>query len=93
MNKDYSKLKEYMDQSKNTVVVTGAGISVSAGGVTYGQLMHNMRLGFGGFSSSDSTYESFLEKYRKTCFSMSRVLYTEYFGIWRKEGNKNGGRT
>ncbi|MCD7733084.1 MAG: hypothetical protein LUH56_06555 [Oscillospiraceae bacterium] len=53
------KFAEYVDNSSGIVAITGAGISISGGGVTYSQLSRNLRPG--GFES-----ESFLKSYVKT---------------------------
>ncbi len=53
------KFSEYIDNSHRIVAITGAGISVSGGGVTYSQLSRAIRQG-GGFES-----ESFLKSYVK----------------------------
>ncbi len=38
IDKQILKLKEYIDESHFTVAITGAGISISAGGVSYGEM-------------------------------------------------------
>ncbi len=53
------RLSEYIDQSQRIVAITGAGISLSGGGVTYSQLSRTIRPG--GFES-----KAFLESYVKT---------------------------
>ncbi len=50
---------KYIDDSRGIVAITGAGISISGGGVTYSQLSRSLRPG--GFES-----ESFLKSYVKT---------------------------
>ncbi|MCC8130688.1 MAG: hypothetical protein LUC38_06465 [Oscillospiraceae bacterium] len=50
---------KYIDDSHAIVAITGAGISISGGGVTYSQLSRSLRPG--GFES-----ESFLKSYVKT---------------------------
>ncbi len=53
------KFAEYVDNSHGIVAITGAGISISGGGVTYSQLSRTIRPG-GSFES-----ESFLTSYVK----------------------------
>ncbi len=54
------QLADYIDQSRSIVATTGAGISVSGGGVTYGQMR---------FARRSSGNGSFLPTYLETMFS------------------------
>ncbi|MCD7886187.1 MAG: hypothetical protein LUG44_00990, partial [Clostridiales bacterium] len=61
-NRDTDKIQQladYIDQNHAMVAITGAGISLSGGGVTYGQLSRSIRPG--GFGS-----DRFLRSYVKT---------------------------
>ncbi|MCD8341706.1 MAG: hypothetical protein LUC87_06095 [Clostridiales bacterium] len=60
------QLADYIDQCHAAVAITGAGISVAGGGVTYGQ-MRLSRRGLGGRRGSDES--SFLPTYLETMFS------------------------
>ncbi len=55
MEESIRKLKEYMDAGRYTVAITGAGISLAAGGVTFeGMFSHGHRPGW---VSSDPAVE------------------------------------
>ncbi|MCD7770195.1 MAG: hypothetical protein LUH36_08810 [Oscillospiraceae bacterium] len=60
------QLSDYIDQSHAAVAITGAGISVAGGGVTYGQMIFSRR-GMGSRRGSDAS--SFLPTYLETMFS------------------------
>lgn len=60
------QLSDYIDQSHAVVAITGAGISVAGGGVTYGQMRFSRR-GMGARRGSDES--SFLPTYLETMFS------------------------
>ncbi|MCD7748844.1 MAG: hypothetical protein LUH42_02200, partial [Oscillospiraceae bacterium] len=60
------QLSDYIDQSHAVAAITGAGISVAGGGVTYGQMRFSSR-GSGGRRVSDAG--SFLPTYLETMFS------------------------
>ncbi len=60
------QLSDYIDQSHAMVAITGAGISVAGGGVTYGQMIFSRR-GLGSRRGSDAS--SFLPTYLETMFS------------------------
>ncbi len=84
------RFKDLIEKSHSIVAITGAGISVSAGGVTYGQLMRNLRFGFGGLPSSDSGYESFLQKYRRNMFQYEPSLAHRALRDLETEGKLTG---
>ncbi len=54
------KLADYIDQSHSMVAITGAGISLAGGGITYSQLSRTVRSGSGGFGNDE-----FLRSYVK----------------------------
>ncbi|MCD7775594.1 MAG: hypothetical protein LUH40_08440 [Clostridiales bacterium] len=60
------RLADYIDRSHSAVAITGAGISVAGGGVTYGQMIFSRR-SFGSRRSSDTG--SFMPTYLETMFS------------------------
>ncbi|MCD8383027.1 MAG: hypothetical protein LUC30_09010 [Clostridiales bacterium] len=60
------QLADYIDRSHAMVAITGAGISVAGGGVTYGQMRFSSR-GIGVRRGSDES--SFLPTYLETMFS------------------------
>ncbi|MCD7885264.1 MAG: hypothetical protein LUI87_16415 [Lachnospiraceae bacterium] len=60
------KLADYIKHSNSIVAMTGAGISVAGGGVTYGQMIFSGR---GGMRRSGDSYSSFLPTYLENMFS------------------------
>ena len=60
------KLADYIDHSNSIVAMTGAGISVAGGGVTYGQMLFSGR---GGLRRSGDGNSSFLPIYLENMFS------------------------
>ncbi|MCD7833071.1 MAG: hypothetical protein LUH00_03625 [Lachnospiraceae bacterium] len=75
------KLANYIDQSENIVATTGAGISVSGGGVTYGQMRFARRGSGGG---------SFLPTYLETMFSYEPSFAHYALADLEKEGKLIG---
>ncbi len=62
------QLADYIDQSSNIVAITGAGISVAGGGMTYRQMaLSNRRAGV--TPRSGDSYRSFLPTYLNNMFS------------------------
>lgn len=77
------RLANYIDQSHYMVAITGAGISLSGGGVTYAQLSKTVRSG--GFGT-----EEFLRSYVKVMHNY-RPSYSHYaLAELEKEGKLNG---
>ncbi|MCD8325870.1 MAG: hypothetical protein LUC90_04040 [Lachnospiraceae bacterium] len=60
------KLADYIDHSNSIVAMTGAGISVASGGVTYGQMIFSRR---GGMRRSGDSASSYLPTYLENMFS------------------------
>jgi len=60
------KLSNYIEHSNSIVAMTGAGISVASGGVTYGQMIFSGR---GGMRRSGDDNSSFLPTYLENMFS------------------------
>ncbi|MCC8163524.1 MAG: hypothetical protein LIO86_10290 [Lachnospiraceae bacterium] len=75
------KLAGYIDRSENIVATTGAGISVSGGGVTYGQMRFARRGSGGG---------SFLPTYLETMFSYEPSFAHYALADLEKEGKLIG---
>ncbi len=75
------KLADYIDQSENIVATTGAGISVSGGGVTYGQMR---------FARRGSGSGSFLPTYLETMFSYEPSFAHYALADLEKEGKLIG---
>ncbi|MCC8077654.1 MAG: hypothetical protein LIO60_04805 [Oscillospiraceae bacterium] len=59
------QLADYINHSSSIVAITGAGISVGGGGVTYGQMLFSRRAG----GRRGSNEGSFLPTYLETMFS------------------------
>lgn len=58
------RLSDYIDQSHNIVAITGAGISLSGGGITYGQLAHTVSPGNFGDDSFLQSYVKAMHRYQ-----------------------------
>ncbi len=70
------QLSDYIDHSSCIVATTGAGISVSGGGVTYSQMVASNR-GAGRMRMSGDGYSSYLPTYLDTMFSY-KPSYSHY---------------
>ncbi|MCD8209272.1 MAG: NAD-dependent deacetylase [Coprobacillus sp.] len=76
-------------ESNNTVVVTGAGISIAAGGVTYGGMAFRSR---GGFNSSDPSamYAAFYRSFLGSMFEHGPTEAHKALAELEKEGKIQG---
>lgn len=76
MNK-IKKLAEYIDQSSSVVAITGAGISVAGGGLTYGQMFRSTHRGSGNARDLENGDDSFLHTYLDNMFGYN-PSYSHY---------------
>ncbi len=67
MDEKIKKLAQYIEESNYTVAVTGAGISIAAGGVTYAQ-MRRMHMHPGVMRDPDKMYEMFCKTFLDSMF-------------------------
>ncbi|MCD8054937.1 MAG: hypothetical protein LUF00_13080 [Lachnospiraceae bacterium] len=81
------QLADYIDRSHAAVAITGAGISVAGGGVTYGQMIFSRR-GFGFWRGSSES--SYLPTYLETMFSYQPSLAHYALADLEAEGKLSG---
>ncbi len=82
------KLSDYIDKSNKIVAVTGAGISLGGGGVTYGQLTSAVNPGFGFSRRLDSP--DFLKNYVNVMFNYKPSLSHYALSDMEREGKLIG---
>ncbi|MCD7755652.1 MAG: NAD-dependent protein deacetylase [Firmicutes bacterium] len=81
------QLADFIDRSHAAVAITGAGISVAGGGVTYGQMIFSRR-GFGFWRSSSES--SYLPTYLETMFSYQPSFAHYALADMEAEGKLSG---
>ncbi|MCD8380298.1 MAG: hypothetical protein LUC95_08310, partial [Lachnospiraceae bacterium] len=64
------QLADYIDQSHSMVAITGAGISLAGGGITYSQLSKTVRAGSFGSDEFLRSYVKAMHSY-KPSFSLA----------------------
>ncbi len=67
-NDKIQQLSDYIDKSKSIAAITGAGISVAGGGLTYGQLFRSTHFGSGSAADLKNGNNSFLYTYLNSMF-------------------------
>ena len=84
------KFSEYIDNSHRIVAITGAGISIGGGGVSYGGLSGAIRAGGGIPASSNHSDESFLKPYVKAMLHYKPSLSHYALADLEREGKLIG---
>ncbi len=89
MDDKIKKLSEYIQRSRYTVAITGAGISLSAGGVTYRELA---RIHFrpGVMRNPEKMYEAFYRSYLDSMFHHEPSLSHKALCEMEQEGKLQG---
>ncbi len=85
------QLSDYIDQSNQIVAITGAGISVAGGGMTYWQMsLSNRRAGVMPRFGDSGSYKSFLPTYLDNMFSYQPSFAHYALADLEKEGKLIG---
>ncbi|MCC8162011.1 MAG: hypothetical protein LIO86_02295 [Lachnospiraceae bacterium] len=74
------QLADYIDESHSMVAITGAGISLAGGGVTYSQLSQTVRQG--SFGS-----DNFCAPMSGRCTAISPATAIMRCATWKQPGN------